>query len=87
MEMYNTTGAAVFLGCSGRWIQKLVLDKRLKAYMYDDRGVLITRNEALQGRALFFKKEDLASFKADPPLKRPGRHKGSKNKPPIAVVA
>ena len=42
-QVLNTKGAAKRLGCSETWIHKLVLAGKLKAYIYDQDGVLVER--------------------------------------------
>ena len=43
MQVLNTKGAARRLGCSETWIHKLVSAGKLKAYTYNDNGVLVER--------------------------------------------
>ena len=40
-QVLNTKGAARRLGCSETWVHKLVAKGALKAYAYDDTGVLV----------------------------------------------
>src|SRR5260370_37653804 len=56
MQVLNTKGAARRLGCSETWIHKLVSAGKLKAYTYDDNGVLVERTpeDKRQGQGLYF---------------------------------
>ena len=40
-QILNTRGAARRLGCFQAWIHKLVATGKLKAYTYDENGVLV----------------------------------------------
>ena len=78
MQVLNTRGAARRLGCSQTWIHKLVSAGKLKAYTYDDNGVLVERTpeDKRQGQGLYF-------FAGDVDIYQPGvqrRPRGSKNK-------
>jgi len=41
VQVLNTKGAARRLGCSETWVHKLVEASKLKAYAYDEEGVLV----------------------------------------------
>ena len=77
-QVLNTKGAAKRLGCSETWIHKLVLAGKLKAYIYDQDGVLVERPDASkrQGQGLYFLSTDVESYQ--PEVQR--RPRGSKNK-------
>ena len=78
MQVLNTKGAARRLGCSQTWIHKLVSTGKLKAYTYDDNGVLVehTPDEKRQGQGLYFCPSDVDTYQ--PEVQR--RPRGSKNK-------
>lgn len=77
-QVLNTRGAARRLGCSQTWIHKLVGAGKLKAYTYDDNGVLVERmpEDKRQGQGLYFFASDLDTYQPD--VQR--RPRGSKNK-------
>lgn len=77
-HVLNTKGAARRLGCTETWIHKLVAAGKLRAYVYDDNGVLVEHKpeERRQGQGLYFLTGDLERY--HPNLS--GRPKGSKNK-------
>lgn len=63
--LLNTRGAARYLGCSENWIQRLVSEGKLKAYITDASGGLTERplGEKRQGAALFFLPRDLDKYR------------------------
>jgi len=65
LEILNTKGAARRLGCSETWIHKLVSTGRLKAYIYNEKGILIRRapEERRQGQGLYFFVSDLETYR------------------------
>lgn len=77
-QIVNTKGAARRLGCTDTWIHKLVAAGKLKAYVYDNNGVLVEHKpeERRQGQGLYFLVADLDAYQ--PHVSR--RSKGSKNK-------
>lgn len=79
-QVFNTKGAAKRLGCSETWIHKLVLAGKLKAYVYDEDGILIERKpeEKRRGQGLYFRSCDVDTYQ--PAVQR--RPRGSKNKRP-----
>ena len=78
MQVLNTKGAARRLGCSETWIHKLVAAGKLKAYAYDEEGVLMERksDQKRQGQGLYFFAEEVDTYQ--PEVQR--RPRGSKNK-------
>jgi len=78
MQVLNTKGAARRLGCSDTWIHKLVAAGKLKAYTYDENGVLVehTKDAKRQGQGLYFLAGDVDRYQ--PAVQR--RPRGSKNK-------
>lgn len=80
LHILNTKGAAKRLGCTQTWIHKLVLTGKLKAYIYDDNGVLVEHDpeQRRQGQGLYFLVSDVDTYQ--PNVKR--RPRGSKNKRP-----
>ena len=78
LHVLNTKGAAKRLGCTVTWIHKLVSAGKLKAYVYDDNGVLVEHRpeEKRQGQGLYFLISDVDAYQPD--VQR--RPKGSKNK-------
>ena len=78
MQVLNTKGAARRLGCSQTWVHKLVSSGKLKAYTYDEQGVLVERPSAAkrQGQGLYFLAEEVDTYQ--PAVHR--RPRGSKNK-------
>lgn len=77
-QVVNTRGAARRLGCTDTWIHKLVATGKLKAYVYDNNGVLVEHKpeERRQGQGLYFLIADLDDYHPNVPR----RPKGSKNK-------
>jgi hypothetical protein len=78
IQVLNTKGAARRLGCSETWIHKLVSAGKLKAYTYNDNGVLVehTPDDKRQGQGLYFFAGDVDTYQ--PEVQR--RPRGSKNK-------
>lgn len=76
----NTKGAAEYLGCTENWVHKLVHAGRLKAYAYNEHGVLVAREatEQRQGQGLYFYQSELKKYKA----RKRGRPFGAKDKKP-----
>lgn len=74
----NTKGAAKRLGCTETWIHKLVSSGKLKAYIYNDNGILVEHlsEEKRQGQGLYFLISDVDAYQPHV-LRRP---RGSKNK-------
>ncbi|HET8843946.1 MAG TPA: hypothetical protein VFN35_20950 [Ktedonobacteraceae bacterium] len=77
-QFVNTKGAARHLGCTETWIHKLVANGKLKAYVYDENGVLVEHmpDERRRGQGLYFLIKDLDVYQ--PNVSR--RPRGSKNK-------
>ncbi len=80
MQVFNTKWAAKRLGCSETWVHKLVVAGKLKAYVYNENGVLIERKpeEKRRGQGLYFRACDVDTYQ--PAVQR--RPRGSKNKRP-----
>jgi len=78
--LLNTKGAAERMQCTENWIHKLVYSGKLKAYIYDQHGVLVERepNTPRQGQGLYFYEKDLKAYKG----RKKGRPAGSKDKKP-----
>ena len=76
--MLNTKGAAKKVGCSDRWLRKLVQDGRIPAYAYDEDGKLVKLDPSVshQGRDMCFLESDLDAYQ---PGAR-GRPQGSRDK-------
>jgi hypothetical protein len=68
MQVLNTRGAARRLGCSQNWIHRLVSAGKLKAYTYDDNGMLVERtpDDKRQGQGLYFFAEDVDMLRTTP---------------------
>ena len=77
-QVLNTKGAAKRLGCTETWIHKLVAAGKLRAYVYNDDGVLVEHNpeERRQGQGLYFLASDLDVYQPNVQ----GRPRGSKNR-------
>ena len=80
VQVLNTKGAARRLGCSETWVHKLVAAGKLKAYAYDEEGILVEHKpeEKRQGQGLYFFAEEVDTYQPD--VQR--RPRGSKNKQP-----
>ena len=78
VQVLNTKGAARRLGCSATWVHKLVAAGKLKAYAYNDEGVLIEhqRDHRRQGQGLYFIAHEVDTYR--PAVQR--RPRGSRNK-------
>ncbi len=78
VQVLNTKGAARRLGCSKTWVHKLVAAGKLKAYTYDEEGVLVEHNPEgkRQGQRLYFFADEVDTYQ--PEVQR--RPRGSKNK-------
>ena len=81
VQVLNIKGAAKRLGCSETWIYKLVSAGKLKAYAYNDNGMLVERwpKEKRQGQGLYFLLDDVDTYQ--PNAQR--RPRGSQNKTPL----
>jgi hypothetical protein len=77
-QVLNTKGAARRLGCSETWVHKLVAKGALKAYVYDENGVLVQYRQdgRRQGQGFSFFAQDVDRYQ--PAVQR--RPRGSKNK-------
>lgn len=66
LQILNTNGAAGRLGCTRTWIHKLVSTGKLKAYVYDDNGVLVEHQpeQKRQGQGLYFFASDIDTYKS-----------------------
>ncbi len=66
LQVFNTNGAARRLGCTRTWIHKLVAAGKLKAYVYDEAGVLVPHQpeRKRQGQGLYFVVEDLEQYES-----------------------
>jgi len=80
IQVLNTKGAAKRLGCSETWVQKLASAGKLKAYIYDEDGLLVERkpDSKRQGQGLYFFANDVDVYQ--PAVRR--RPRGSKNGKP-----
>jgi len=80
VQVLNTKGAARRLGCSETWVHKLVAAGKLKAYTYDEEGVLVEHrsDQKRQGQGLYFFADEVDTYQPD--VQR--RPRGSKNKQP-----
>jgi hypothetical protein len=78
LQVLNTKGAARRLGCSETWVHKLVATGKLKAYAYDDNGMLVEhrKDTKRQGQGFYFFTSDVDVYQ--PAVQR--RPRGSKNK-------
>jgi hypothetical protein len=78
LPFLNTKGAARRLGCTETWIHKLVSAGKLKAYVYDENGVLVEHRleEKRRGQGLYFLLDDVDAYQPD--VQR--RPRGSKGK-------
>jgi hypothetical protein len=65
LQVLNTNGAARRLGCTKTWIHKLVSMGKLKAYVYDDNGILVEHQpeQKRQGQGLYFSAADIDSYR------------------------
>jgi hypothetical protein len=77
-QVLNTKGAARRLGCSQTWVHKLVAKGMLKAYTYDENGMLVEHCQQAkrQGQGFYFFAHDVDLY--HPAVQR--RPRGSKNK-------
>ena len=66
-QVINTKGAAKRLGCTETWIHKLVSAGKLRAYVYDDNGVLVEHKpeEKRQGQGLYFLVNDVDNYQTN----------------------
>ena len=80
LHVLNTKGAARRLGCTETWIHKLVATGKLKAYVYDDKGMLVEHQPDVkrQGQGLYFLMDDVDNYQS----KIKQRTKGKKNESP-----
>ena len=83
VQVLNTKGAAKRLGCSETWIHKLVAAGKLKAYAYDEDGILVEHKpeKKRQGQGLYFFANEVDTYQPD--VQR--RPRGSKNKPHVII--
>jgi hypothetical protein len=67
LHVLNTNGAARRLGCTKTWIHKLVATGKLKAYVYDENGVLVEHKpeQKRQGQGLYFLTEDIEHYRVE----------------------
>jgi hypothetical protein len=72
----NTKGAARRLGCTETWIHKLVAAGKLKAYIYDDNGMLVEHRPEMkrQGQGLYFLAGDLDRYQQNMPRRSKGNN-------------
>ena len=63
-HILNTRGVAKRLGCTETWVHKLVSVGKLKAYIYDDNGILVEHktHEKRQGQGLYFLTSDVDAY-------------------------
>jgi excisionase family DNA binding protein len=72
--MFNSKEAADKLGCSLTWVRKLVKRGDLPAYLFEQGQLTPVRPEvSLQGKDVYFLKEDLARYQP----RAPGRPRGA----------
>ena len=66
LPILNTKGVAKRLGCTETWIHKLVSSGKLKAYTYDDNGVLVEHmvKEKRRGQGLYFLISDVDAYQS-----------------------
>lgn len=83
--LLNTKGAAAHLECTENWIHKLVQRGSLKAYVYNDEGVLVERepHTTRQGQGLYFYQKDLDAYRR----KRRGRGRPTASKKVVKPAA
>lgn len=67
VQVLNTNGAARRLGCTRTWIHKLVSAGKLKAYVYDEYGVLVEHKpeQKRQGQGLYFLSDDIDQYQSN----------------------
>lgn len=65
-QVINTKGAARILECSETWVHRLVSASKLRAYIYNDAGVLEEHRPdgRRQGQGLYFLVSDVETYKA-----------------------
>lgn len=65
-HVLNTRGVAKRLGYTETWVHKLVSVGKLKAYIYDDNGILVEHkpHEKRQGQGLYFLTGDVDAYQA-----------------------
>lgn len=83
VQVLNTKGAARRLGCSETWVHKLVAAGKIKAYVYDEEGLLVEHKpgEKRQGQGLYFVAEEVDTYQPD--VQR--RPRGSRNKQRVTM--
>jgi len=81
LQVINTNGAARRLGCTRTWIHKLVSAGKLRAYVYDENGVLVEHqpDQKRQGQGLYFFIADIDHYRMD--VQQHSRR--SRNKSPL----
>jgi hypothetical protein len=79
IQALNTKGAAKRLGCSETWIHKLVTAGKIKAYAYDNDGVLAEHKPEgkRRGQGLYFLSSDIDAYQ----LHMQRRPKATKRQP------
>lgn len=67
LQVINTNGAARRLGCTRTWIHKLVAARKLRAYVYDENGVLVEHRpeQKRQGQGLYFFIADIDQYRTE----------------------
>lgn len=80
LQALNTNGAARRLGCTKTWIHKLVSTGKLKAYVYNENGVLVEHKpeQKRQGQGLYFLADDVDQYQADMLRRSKGNRDSSK---------
>ena len=63
-HVLNTRGVAKRLGCTQTWVHKLVSAGKLKAYIYNNDGILVEHraHEKRQGQGLYFLISDVDAY-------------------------
>lgn len=77
-QLYNTVGAAKYLGCTTDNVHQRVRTGSLKAYHYNESGELIKRPpgkiRANRGQGLYFYKQDLDEYQITKKVGRPPKN-------------
>lgn len=84
LQVINTNGAARRLGCTRTWIHKLVSAGKLRAYVYDENGVLVEHQpeQKRQGQGLYFFIADIDHYQMEMQL-HPRRNRHKNQLPPL----
>lgn len=84
LQVINTNGAARRLGCTRTWIHKLVSAGKLRAYVYDENGVLVEHQpeQKRQGQGLYFFIADIDHYRMEMQL-HPRRSRQKNQLPPL----